>query len=146
MRASPEVWGKTVVALYDSLGCDAVIVERQFGGDMAAHTVRAAAVGRHINIKMVNASRGKAVRAEPIAALMSEEQGKIRLAGRFDELEEQMAGMSTHGYVGEGSPDALDAAIWCLTELLQGIIAPRRISQPTPGMARALDLPNIWSA
>ena len=64
---------------------------------------------------MVTASRGKHVRAEPIALLY--EQGKVRHVGAFPELEDQLCAMRPDGYAGAGSPDRLDALVWALTEL-----------------------------
>jgi hypothetical protein len=147
LRAGPDRWAAEVVGLYDSLGADLICCESNFGGAMATSVIRNAAPGRHINIKMVNSSRGKMLRAEPVAVLMSEESGKIRLIGRFDELEEQMAAMSTSGYTGTHSPNNLDAMVFAATELFSGIIAPRRPpSQPTGQLSRMLDIPHGWSA
>jgi phage terminase large subunit-like protein len=75
-------------------------------------------------VKMVTASRGKVVRAEPIAALY--EQNRVRHTGAFAALEDQLTSLTTDGYVGEGSPDRADAMIWALTELMlqQSIMEP----------------------
>jgi len=57
------------------------------------------------------------VRAEPVAALY--EQGKVRHIGDdLDLLEDQMCAMTSTGYLGDGSPDRVDAGVWALTELL----------------------------
>ena len=71
-------------------------------------------------VKLVHASRGKAARAEPVAALY--EAGKIRHAGLFAKLEDQMCGLLAGGrYAGPGrSPDRADALVWALTELMLG--------------------------
>jgi phage terminase large subunit-like protein len=53
------------------------------------------------------------------------EQGKIRHCGRFIELEDEMAGFSTQGYIGNASPNRVDAWIWVLTELFPGMIRDR---------------------
>ena len=66
----------------------------------------------------LTASRGKAVRAEPISSLY--EQNKVCHVGRFPHLEEQMINMSVAGYVGARSPDRLDALVWALSELMLG--------------------------
>lgn len=66
--------------------------------------------------KEVVASRGKAVRAEPVSALY--EQGKVHHVGQFPDLEDQMCNFTPSGYVGEGSPDRADALVWALTELM----------------------------
>jgi phage terminase large subunit-like protein len=66
----------------------------------------------------VTASRGKAVRAEPVSALY--EEGKVRHVGYFRELEEELSGFSSMGYVGEHSPNRADALIWAITALFPG--------------------------
>ena len=81
---------------------------------MVESTIRT--VRRHAPIKMVNASRGKVQRAEPVAAIYA--QGKVRHVGHFAELERQYCQFSTSGYQGAKSPDHADAAIWALTELM----------------------------
>ncbi len=70
---------------------------------------------RHLPVKMVTASRGKHVRAEPVALLY--EQARVRHLGVFPELEDQLCAMRPDGYAGEGSPDRLDALVWAITEL-----------------------------
>ena len=70
----------------------------------------------------VHASRGKVVRAEPISAL--HETGKIKYVGNFDELEDECCAMTTYGYMGEGSPNRVDAKVWAFTELFPGITRP----------------------
>lgn len=112
-QLSPEGWARRVADLYEKWGADRVIAEKNFGGDMVAAVMRN--VAKELPIKLVTASRGKAVRAEPIAALY--EQEKVHHVGHFDTLEDQMCAMTPAGYVGEGSPDRADALVWALTEL-----------------------------
>lgn len=113
MRGSPAEWARRAVSLYRSWGADGIVIEVNQGGDMVAHTIRT--VDPMANIIEVRASRGKHVRAEPIAALY--EQGKIAHVGSYAELENQMTQMTQHGYQGDGSPDRLDALVWAFTEL-----------------------------
>ncbi len=113
-KISPAGWGKRVVDAYREFSADRVIAERNFGGAMVAHVVRTA--DRNVSYKEVVASRGKAVRAEPIAALY--EQGRISHIGSFPELEDQACSMKSDGYLGKGSPDRLDAMVWAFTELM----------------------------
>lgn len=87
--------------------------ERNFGGDLGLAVLQRAR--RNLPVKMVTASRGKHVRAEPIALLY--EQDKVRHAGSFPHLEDQLCAMRPDGYAGAGSPDRLDALVWALTEL-----------------------------
>ena len=131
LRGGPSDWARRAVSLYTSWGADAVIVERNQGGDMVAHTVRT--ISAAVNIREVTATRGKHVRAEPIAALY--EQGKVVHVGAFPELETQMTQMTNSGYQGNGSPDRLDALVWALTDLFPDMIEPVR-SIPLPVMPR----------
>jgi phage terminase large subunit-like protein len=103
-----------VVDAYERHHADRVVAERNFGGEMVASVLRTAS--RHLPVKLVTASRGKSVRAEPVAALY--EQGKVSHVGAMDALEDQMTEMTSSGFVGEGSPDRADALVWALTELM----------------------------
>lgn len=113
-QMSPEGWGRRAVDLYHRHQADRIIGERNFGGDMVRFTV--ATADRRASFKEVVASRGKAVRAEPISALY--EQGKVHHVGVFPDLEDQMCNFTASGYVGDGSPDRADALVWALTELM----------------------------
>lgn len=115
-QLSPEGWGRRAVDLYHRHEADRIVGERNFGGDMVRFTV--ATADRRASFKEVVASRGKAVRAEPISALY--EQGKVHHVGIFPDLEDQMCNFTASGYVGEGSPDRADALVWALTELMLG--------------------------
>lgn len=117
---SPEGWGRRAVDLYYRHEADRVVGERNFGGDMVRFTI--ATADRDVSFKEVHASRGKAVRAEPVSALY--EQGRVHHVGEFQELEDQMVNFTTSGFVGEGSPDRADALVWALTELMLGPEAP----------------------
>jgi len=97
--------------------------------------------------KAVSASRGKVIRAEPFALLY--EQGKIRHCGRFIDLEDEMAGFSTQGYIGNSSPNRMDAWIWVLTELFPGMVRERvekKLQQPIrrPMMTRNGNYGGTW--
>jgi phage terminase large subunit-like protein len=96
-----------------------LVAETNFGGAMVGEVLRGAKAG--IPFKEVRASRGKAVRAEPIAVLF--EKGKVSLVGYFPELEDQLCSMSTSGYMGPRSPDRADALVWGLSELFPSLAA-----------------------
>ena len=113
-QLSPDGWGKRTVQRYHYWQADRVIGERNFGGAMVEFVIKTA--DRNVPYKEVTASRGKVVRAEPVAALY--EQGKVSHVGTFPDLEDQMCNMTASGYVGEASPDRADALVWALTELL----------------------------
>jgi hypothetical protein len=111
---SPDGWGRRAVDMYHRHSADRILGERNFGGAMVEFVIKTA--DKHAAYKEVVASRGKVVRAEPIAALY--EQGKVSHVGVLADLEDQMCNFTASGYVGEGSPDRADALVWALTELM----------------------------
>jgi phage terminase large subunit-like protein len=100
--------------------------------------VQAAAADAKVRIRYreVRASRGKVVRAEPIAALY--ETGRVHHVGHFPELEDQLVAFSTHGYLGDGSPDRADALIWSLTELFPCVVASEMPFEKKPEVLGSL--------
>lgn len=133
-RGGPTDWARRAIALYDKYSADCIVVEVNQGGDMVASTLRS--VRLDVPIKEVRASRGKHVRAEPIAALY--EQGRIVHVGTWSELEDQMCQMTVEGYEGAGSPDRVDATVWGFTELFPQMIAPIRQKIPNHRMRRVV--------
>jgi len=113
-RLSPAGWGARAVAAYHRYSADRIVAESNFGGAMVEHVVRTA--DSSVAYAEVKASRGKVIRAEPIAALY--EQGRVSHVQGFPELEDQMCQMATDGFLGEGSPDRLDALVWALSDLM----------------------------
>lgn len=140
-RYKPEEWARRAVSLYDTYDADCIVAEKNYGGEMVEATIRAVAKGRTIPVKVVTATRGKHVRAEPIAALY--EQKKVRHAKEMPELEDQMCTFTVdfdrkeQGY----SPDRLDALVWAFTELFPKIVKkkkpPKPAAPPTVQMAIA---------
>ena len=110
----PAGWARRAVEMYHKHSADRLVAESNFGGAMVESTIRTA--DPNVNVRMVTASRGKSVRAEPIAALY--EQGRVTHALGLDLLEDQMMQMTQSGYVGEGSPDRVDALVWAITDLM----------------------------
>lgn len=107
----PGVWAKAVIRAFKDFHADAIVVEKNNGGAMIAHTIRNTEGGRHLPIIEVWASRGKLTRAEPTAMLY--EQGKWHHVGAFAELESQQ----TTYVPGMKSPDRMDAHVWAASEL-----------------------------
>ncbi|MBE6390812.1 MAG: DNA-packaging protein [Lentisphaerae bacterium] len=111
MHGTPLEWAKQVISLYHRLGADRVTGEVNNGGDLIEALLRK--FDPDVSFHPVRASRGKTVRAEPIAALY--EKGKVHHVGEFPLLEEEMIsfapGSSIH------SPDRMDALVWAITEL-----------------------------
>jgi phage terminase large subunit-like protein len=122
-KLSPDGWGRVAVNAYREFKADRIIAERNFGGAMVEHVIRT--VDPNVSYREVTASRGKVQRAEPAAALY--EQSRVRHAGAFSQLEDQLAAMTGAGYVGDGSPDRADALVWALTELLGEPEAPQPV-------------------
>lgn len=111
---SPQGWARRAIDAYALHGADVIVAESNFGGAMVEAVIRAA--DPNANVRTVTASRGKIARAEPVAALY--EQKRVSHVGSFPALEDQLCAMTTNGYVGQGSPDRADAAVWALTELM----------------------------
>lgn len=122
VRMSPDAWARRVVGLYHLFEADRIIAEVNQGGDLVVSVIRT--VEKTIPVKIVRASRGKLVRAEPVAALW--EQGRVKLfIGEYQGkkadhvlLEDQMC--SYTGLPGEESPDVLDAKVYAVSELALG--------------------------
>ena len=129
MKGTPRQWAERAIATYDRWDADAIVVERNQGGDMVKHTLKS--VRPDVPVIEVVATRGKHVRAEPIAALYS--MGRISHVGTFDKLEDQMCQMTAAGYEGNGSPDRCDALVWAITDLMPSIVRKDDASDWTIG-------------
>jgi phage terminase large subunit-like protein len=118
-KLTPDGWGKVAVRAYQRHSADRIVFEKNFGGAMVEHVIAMAAKDLRIKVttKEVQASRGKVVRAEPVAALY--EQNRVHHVGYFKELEDQMCHFTPTGEF-EESPDRADALVWALTELMLG--------------------------
>lgn len=111
-RMSPDGWARRAVMAYHDWDADRIIAEVNNGGDLVESVIRT--VDRRVSYKAIHASRGKRVRAEPVAALY--EQGKVHHVGGFPDLEDQMCSFLPEGT--DESPDRVDALVWALTELM----------------------------
>lgn len=112
--ASPSGWANAVSRLYRRYDADCVVAEINQGGDMVTSVLRT--VDPTLPVRTVRATRGKWLRAEPVAALY--EQGRVVHAGHFAALEDQMCDFGPDGLSSGRSPDRLDALVWALTELV----------------------------
>ncbi|MEY1555318.1 phage terminase large subunit [Yoonia sp. R2331] len=121
-RHRPEEWARQAIAIMRLRGADRIVAEVNQGGDMVENTIRAHSTT--VPYRGVRATRGKVLRAEPIAALY--ERKKIYHVGEFPELEDQMCTFTTGfdrkaaGY----SPDRVDALVWAFTDLFPELSAP----------------------
>lgn len=122
-RYSPNGWAEKVWQAYDEFEADAVIAEKNYGGDMVLSTLRN--VRANGNVRMVTSRRGKELRAEPIAGLY--EQNRVHHTAVFSTLEDQM----TSWVPGVGdSPDRVDALVHAATDLAK-IKGEAHIAVPT---------------
>jgi len=113
LTGSPHQWATRAVAMYDKWSADAIVYERNQGGDMVLYTLQT--IRKSAHYIDVWAARGKHVRAEPISALYS--TGRVSHIGSFPELESQLCMFTSSGYDGDDSPDRAEAMIWGMTEL-----------------------------
>lgn len=118
IQGSPLEWAQEAVAAYHAWKADLIVAEANNGGEMVELTIQQA--DPNVPVKLVHASRGKATRAEPIAA--KAEKGNIHHAGKFDRLEDELC----LWLPGDLSPNRLDAMVWAFTELM--------LSGGTPGL------------
>ncbi len=110
----PAVWAAKAVYAYHYHSADLIVAEANFGGAMVESVIKTA--DRRVPVRMIHASRGKAVRAQPVSMLY--EQARVFHDHPMPELEDQL----TTWVPGESdwSPDRLDALVWGLTELMLG--------------------------
>jgi phage terminase large subunit-like protein len=112
----PTEWARLAIGLYRQHNADRIVAEINNGGAMVEATIRV--VDGNVSYKAVHASRGKVVRAEPVAALY--EQSRIHHVGAFPALEDQMCAFTTDfdraaaGF----SPDRCDALVWAVSDLM----------------------------
>lgn len=118
-RHSPAAWGRIVIDLYDKYQADAIVAEKNRGGDLVDEVLRGAMAKKRgdraadaLIVKLVTASKGKAIRAEPVASLY--EQGRVHHVPREElaELEREMTGWEPSS--GMPSPNRLDAHVWAI--------------------------------
>jgi phage terminase large subunit-like protein len=122
-HGTPDEWGKAAVLAWKKHDADAIVYESNQGGEMVRSVLVTAArdlmntggIDRMPKVTAVRATRGKAVRAEPIAALY--QQGRVHHAGPFPKLEDQLTTWTPDE---PKSPDRLDALVWALTHLSTG--------------------------
>jgi predicted phage terminase large subunit-like protein len=110
-KLSPQGWASRAVELYQQHNADRLVAERNQGGDLVAATIKTVAPG--IAVKTVHASKGKQLRAEPIAALY--EQGRVHHVGVMKGLEDQLLTFP----VANEHDDQLDSLVYAITELAE---------------------------
>ena len=133
-RGSPNQWARQAVALFDTYQADCIVGETNQGGDMVQATVQSVRPG--VRFKEVTATRGKWVRAEPIAALY--EQGRVSHVGSFPALEDEMVVFGPDGMAEGASPDRLDALVWAMTELFPALV--KKVKPPSENLQKIANL------
>ena len=113
-QAAPLSWATRAVRAYDDYGADCIVAEVNQGGEMVKAVI--AQVNADVPVRSVHATRGKWLRAEPVAALYA--QGRVTHAAGLTALEDEMCGFGVDGRSDGHSPDRLDAAVWAITELM----------------------------
>ena len=109
-----SAWARAALAAYDDFECDRMVAETNQGGDLVVAVVQQ--FRENFPVTQVRATRGKWVRAEPVASLYAE--GRVVHVGTFGDLEAQMCAFGADGRVGGRSPDRVDALVWAITELM----------------------------
>lgn len=110
LQGSPDAWARAVVTAYHRHKANLIVAEKNNGGEMVEAVIKQ--VDNTVPVKLVHASRGKATRAEPVAAIA--EQGRDHHVGAFPALEDELCLWMP----GDASPNRLDAKVWAITELL----------------------------
>lgn len=118
VKAGPATWGRVATQAFERHNADRIVAEVNYGGAMVRSVIMAARPGTPF--RPVTASRGKTVRAEPVSALV--ESGKIRMAGVFRDMEDELCGFTTNGYTGDHSPNRADAMIWAMSDLFPELL------------------------
>lgn len=122
LRGSPTDWAAAVEQAYDEWRADFIVIEKNQGGDLVVEPLRHS--NPHLPIRLVHASRGKVIRAEPVSILYTD--GKIKHVGEFPALERQMfAFHSSFNRSKSGSPDRLDSLVWGVTALTDKAAIPK---------------------
>lgn len=118
--ARPDAWAARAIALYKRMHADCLIAEVNQGGDVIESVIHA--VDPSVPVTKVRASRGKFLRAEPVAALYA--KTRIHHVGALSALEDEMCDFGTDGLSGGRSPDRLDALVWAISSLKLDAVPP----------------------
>ncbi len=110
LHGKPDEWARAAVSAYIEFEADYIVAESNFGGEMVASVLHQ--VDPTVPVRLVHASRGKAVRADPVSAIYA--QGRAHHVGGFPALEDELCLWTP----GDPSPNRLDALVWGVTELV----------------------------
>lgn len=127
-RLTPKAWAQRVVQVYEHFRADRIVAEINQGGEMVESTIRE--VNENVAVKTIHASRGKALRAEPVSALY--EQGRVSHVGVLADLEDQQCAFPI---ADDQHDDLVDACVYAITELMGGGVATG-VVEPEEQLAR----------
>lgn len=119
--AAPLAWARRAVGAFHAHQADAIVVEVNQGGDLVKSVI--AQVDANVPVRAVRATRGKWLRAEPVAALYG--RGLVRHVAGLSALEDEMCAFGNDGRSDGHSPDRVDALVWAITDLLLVEVSPR---------------------
>ncbi|HEY0301352.1 MAG TPA: terminase family protein [Rhizomicrobium sp.] len=120
---TPQGWATRAVALWRRREADSLVAEANQGGDMVKACLNE--VDKEVPVVLKRATRGKYHRAEPVAQLY--EQGRVKHAGVFPALEDEMCDFGLDGLSSGRSPDRLDALVWAIGALTFGAWGQPRV-------------------
>jgi len=137
-RYRPEEWARLAVEYYDLYDADCIVAEVNQGGDMVERNIRT--IRPNIPFRSVRATRGKSVRAAPIAALYH--QKRIFHVGEFPTLENQLCSVTIDFDSKEAgwSPDRVDALVWGFSELFGVMTRQKKKIQEVKVVPRAIPM------
>ncbi len=130
-KAGPDGWGRKVIEAYLEFEADVLVVERNYGGDMAIAVITHAAESMGVSTprfagkkgkKGITSTKSKHERFERTTGALYE-RGAIHHTDTFRELEDEITQFTPTGYEGKGSPNRADALVFAVEELF-----PRRRS------------------
>lgn len=139
LLGTPDEWGRAVVTAYHRHQADVIVAEANYGGEMVEHTIHT--VAPDVPVKLVHATRGKQVRAEPVSVIYS--QGRGHHVGSFPVLEDELCQWEA----GQASPNRLDALVWGVTETMLGAQKPPPSGAQVEGLRlhRQKERPSRWT-
>ena len=135
MPSGPNHWASAALTAYYDRGADKIYGEKNYGGDMVENTI--AMIDNKARTDTVTATRGKLLRAEPVAGLYGDParpetwlRSRVHHVGAFPELESEMTAY-TLAQVGKWSPNRLDALVWAITSLdMERMRGPYGVTAP----------------
>jgi phage terminase large subunit-like protein len=128
LRGTPQQWGSAAVDAYHDWKADAIVAEKNYGGEMVANTIRTVPRGTEAAIVDANATTGKSIRAQPVSSFY--QQGRGHHCGKFDQLELELCTWEPNAEPPMPSPNRLDALVWAAHDLILGPTQETEISIP----------------